>query len=417
MTMTLRAQNAGDLAFFGGPPAFDVKLHVGRPNIGARDRLLERLNDIIDRRWLTNNGVYVREFETRVASLLGVKHCIAMCNGTVALEITIRALGLTGEVLVPSMTFVATAHALEWQAITPVFCDIDPETLTLDPADVERRVTPRTSGIIGVHLFGRACDVGALEDIAARRGLQLMFDASHAFGASHQGALIGRFGAAEVFSFHATKFVNTLEGGAVTTNDDDLAAKIRLMKNFGFAGYDDVRHVGTNGKMNEFSAAMGLTSLEDMDAVIAVNRANHALYRQQLAGLPGVTLRTYNEAERNNYQYIVLQIDADATGIHRDDIVRLLHAENIIARRYFHPGCHRMEPYRSRDASGMDLPVTERVTEQVLSLPTGTAVDSDDIGKVCDRLRHIALNGPALSRRMRSGTEGGTAWIAAGSQA
>ena len=223
--MTVACKTLDEMAVFGGAPAFAEKLHVGRPNIGDRDRLLERINDMLDRRWLTNNGVYVQEFERRVAEILGVKHCIAMCNGTVALEIAIRALGLKGEVIVPSFTFVATAHALQWQEITPVFCDIDPPTHTLDPARVEELITPRTTGIIGVHVWGRPCDVERVGGDRPSARSQLLFDAAHAFGCSHHGRMIGGFGDAEVFSFHATKFFNTFEGGAVVTNDDDLATR------------------------------------------------------------------------------------------------------------------------------------------------------------------------------------------------
>jgi dTDP-4-amino-4,6-dideoxygalactose transaminase len=235
------------LAILGGSPAFAEKLHVGRPNLGDRTRLLERINDIFDQLWLTNGGPYVQELELRVAELVGVKHCIAMCNATVALEIAIRALGLAGEVIVPSFTFVATAHALQWQQITPVFCDIDPLTHNIDPRRIEELITPLTTGIIGVHLWGRACNIEQLEEIARRRNLKLLFDAAHAFGCSYKGKMIGSFGSAEVLSFHATKFLNTLEGGAVVTNDDQLAQKMRLMKNFGFTYYDRTDDVGTNG--------------------------------------------------------------------------------------------------------------------------------------------------------------------------
>ena len=229
-----------DFAILGGVPAFNERLHVGRPNIGDRKRLMEQINDILDRRWLTNAGVYVREFERRVAEMVGVAHCIAMCNGTVALEIAIRALGLEGEVIVPSFTFIATAHALQWQGITPVFCDIDPQTHNIDPARVEQLITHRTTGIIGVHVWGRSCNVEELTSIANKYHLRVLYDAAHAFACSRHGKMIGSFGNAEVFSFHATKFVNTFEGGAVVTNDSDLAARIQLMRNFGFAGYDDV---------------------------------------------------------------------------------------------------------------------------------------------------------------------------------
>ena len=236
------------LAILGGVPAFDVPLHVGRPNIGDREKFLAAASQIFENRWLTNNGPFVQQFEAELARFLGVKHCLTINNATIGLEIAMRALGLSGEVIVPSFTFIASAHALHWLGITPVFGDIDPETHTLDPARVEALITPRTTGIMGVHLWGRPCEVEVLQEIADRYNLKLLYDAAHAFGCSAYGKMIGHFGNAEVFSFHATKFFNTFEGGAVVTNDDDLAAKIRLMKNFGFAGYDKVIYVGTNGK-------------------------------------------------------------------------------------------------------------------------------------------------------------------------
>jgi dTDP-4-amino-4,6-dideoxygalactose transaminase len=388
------------MAIFGGEPAFAEKLHVGRPNIGNRDRLLERINDILDRRWLTNAGVYVQEFERRVADMMGVQHCIAMCNGTVALEIAIRALGLKGEVIVPSFTFIATAHALQWQEITPVFCDIDPRTHTLDPARVEESITPRTTGIIGVHMWGRPCDVERLEWIARRRQLKLLYDAAHAFGCSCNGRMIGSFGDAEVYSFHATKFMNTFEGGAVVTNDADLAAKIRLMKNFGFAGFDNVIYIGTNGKMNEMSAAMGLTALESLDEFIAVNRRNYEQYRRELADLDGLKMVTYDAAQKNNYQYVILELDPHLE-ISRDELVKILHAESIMARRYFYPGCHRMEPYRSYyPHAGLLLPHTEALTKRVFSLPTGTSIDPDAVESICHLVRLAVTHHREIHERL-----------------
>lgn len=391
-----------ELAIFGGAPTFCEKLHVGRPNIGDRRRLLERFNDLLDRRWLTNDGPLVQEFEQRVAELVGVRHCIAICNATIALEIAIRALGLTGEVIVPSFTFVATAHALQWQEITPVFCDVNPHTHNLDPEQVVELITPRTSGIIGVHVWGRACEVEALSEIAQAHGLKLLFDAAHAFACTHNGTMLGNFGDAEVFSFHATKFLNTFEGGAVVTNDDELATKIRLMKNFGFVDYDDVRHIGTNGKMTEISAAMGLTSLESMDEFIGRNRQNYHFYREALSGLPGVEIIVYNEQEKNNYQYVVLEIDAQTAGLDRDRLVQVLHAENVLARRYFYPGCHRMEPYRTLypQARSM-LPQTERLAKRVMSLPNGTSVGQPEIERIARLIRFVLANGHQIAERLR----------------
>jgi dTDP-4-amino-4,6-dideoxygalactose transaminase len=382
MTM-LKIQPELDLAIFGRPPAFAEKVHVGRPNIGNRERLLGRINDMLDRNWLTNDGPYVHEFEKQVAEFVGVRHCVAMCNGTVALEIAIRALGLTGEVLVPSFTFVATAHALEWQEITPVFCDIDPRTHTLDPAQLEKMITPRTTGIIGVHTWGRACDVSALEAIARRHNLQLLFDAAHAFACSYKGKAIGGFGRCEVFSFHATKFFNSFEGGAVVTNDDSLAEKMRLMRNFGFQGNDNVIYIGTNGKMTEVCAAMGLTSLESVDEFVETNRRNYHAYRHTLDGIPGLTLMAYYESEQTNHQYIVVEVDELGAGLSRDEIVQVLIAENVLARRYFFPGCHRMEPYCSYfPHAALVLPETEKLCRRVMVLPNGTSVDESAIARI-----------------------------------
>jgi dTDP-4-amino-4,6-dideoxygalactose transaminase len=377
-----------DLAVCGGSPAFKEKLHVGRHNIGNRKALMHRIDELLDRRWLTNNGPFVREFENKITQLTRTKHCIVMCNATTALEIAIRALELKGEVIIPSFTFVATAHALQWQEITPVFCDIDPLTHTLDPQRVEELITPRTTGIIGVHLWGRACKVDELSEIARRRNLKLLFDAAHAFGCSHQGKMIGNFGDAEVFSFHATKFFNAFEGGAVLTNDDELAKKIRLMKNFGFVDYDEVTYIGTNGKMSEISAAMGLTGLESLDEFISINRHNYIHYRNELNNIPGIKMVEYNEKEKCNFQYIVLEIDERITGIARDEILQILQAEHILARRYFYPGCHRMEPYRSYfPHAHLLLPKTEELAKKVLSLPTGTGVSTQDIIAICQIIR------------------------------
>ena len=215
--------------------------------------------------------------------------------------------------------------------------------------------------------------------------------------------MIGRFGDAEVFSFHATKFINGFEGGAVTTNDDDLAKKMRYMRNFGFSGYDNVEYIGTNGKMTEISAAMGITSLESLDEIVAMNRQNYNLYAQLLDDLPGVTLFKYDYTEKCNYQYIVLEIDEQITGISRDDIVQILHAENVLARRYFYPGCHQMEPYRSYfPHAGLLLPRTALLITRVMSLPTGTAVTSEEIEKLCDICRYVLTHGEIIQNQLRA---------------
>jgi len=390
------------LATLGGVPAFAEPLHVGRPNIGDREQLQKRIDGILDRRWLTNNGPMVCEFEQRLVDFLGVKHCITTCNGTTALMLAIRGLDMQGEVIVPSFTFVATAHALQWQETRPVFCDIDPATHNLDPHQVERHITPRTTGIVGVHLWGRPCDIEALEEIARRRKLSLLFDSSHAFGCSHAGRSIGHFGNAEVFSFHATKFINAFEGGAVVTDNDELAQKLRFMRNFGFSGYDMVEHLGMNAKMPEICAAMGLTCLENLDYFVAVNRRNYHAYRSQLADLPGLRVMEYDERERRNYQYVIAEVDPDTCPLSRDELLQVLHAERILARRYFYPGCHRMEPYRSfYPLAGLTLTQTERISDRVLALPTGTAISHRDIELVASVIRSAIRDAAQVKQAIR----------------
>lgn len=389
-----------DLAIFGGEPLFAEKLHVGRPNIGDKSQILSRISDLLDRKWLANRGPLVKEFEQKIANYLGVKHCISTCNGTIALELAIRALGLKGEVIIPSFTFIATAHALQWQEITPVFCDIDPDTHTINPEKVEAMITPRTTGIIGVHIWGRPCNIEKLSVIAEKHNLKLIFDAAHAFGCSYKQKMIGNFGDAEVLSFHATKFLNSFEGGAIVTNNDELAQKLVLMENFGFSGVDNVTYIGTNGKMTEVCAAMGITSLESIDYFVEANRTNYHIYKENLCNCKGIKLFKYNEDELCNYQYIVLEVDEQVANISRDDLVKVLGAENILARRYFYPGCHRMEPYKSYfPHAGLLLPVTEKISHKVLLLPTGTSVCKKRIQSIADLVHFVVNNANQLAQK------------------
>jgi dTDP-4-amino-4,6-dideoxygalactose transaminase len=366
-------------------PLFLKPLHVGRPNVGNRDRFLKRVHEIFDQMWFTNGGILVQQFEKELTRYLGVKHCIPVCNATLGLEIAIRAIGMQAEVLVPSFTFVATPHSLAWQGITPVFCDVNPLTHNLDIRKIEKKITPRTTGIIGVHVWGNACEIEALTELAKRRNLHLIFDAAHAFGCSHQGKMIGNFGALEVFSFHATKFFNSFEGGAIATNNDDLAAKIRLMKNFGFSAMDQVIFPGTNGKMTEIAAAMGLTSLESINEFIACNKRNYDLYRQCLQSVPGIKVFEHPSEQRHNYQYVILEINEDEFKMNRDSLMEALHSQNVLARRYFFPGCHQMKPYQTNPSAHLEQ--TDALSSRVLSLPNGTSVNERDIRAIASFIR------------------------------
>ncbi len=394
-------QSVEDLAIFGGSLEFGEQLHVGRPNLPDQRKLFSRIERVLESKWLTNDGTNVQEFEKRIADFIGVRNCIATCNATVALEILARAADLQGEVIVPSFTFVATAHSLQWLGIRPVFCDIAADTHCLDPDRIEALITDRTTGIIGVHVWGRPCKVDHLSQIAQDHRLKLFFDASHAFGCSYQDRMIGSFGDAEVFSFHATKFLNTFEGGAIVTNNDYLADTMRQMRSFGFIDYDSVVSVGTNGKMNEVCAAMGLSSLDEMDDFIAVNRTNYHIYKRALPRTNGFLMMHYDEDAKNNFQYVVVKIEEESLGLSRDEILSILWKENVLARRYFYPGCHKMEPYRTMyDLENRELPITDHVAKQVLCLPTGTAVTSDRVLQICDLLTFILENATAIRQRL-----------------
>jgi dTDP-4-amino-4,6-dideoxygalactose transaminase len=394
-----RKTSFGELAVVGGAPLFADPVHIGAPNIGTTDAFLERARAILETRWLSNGGPFVVEFERRIAELIGVEHCVAFCNGTMALEGVARAARLEGEIIAPSFTFVATAHALLWQGLDPVFCDIDETTHNLDPDHVAELITERTTAILGVHLWGRPAYSEKLQALAEKHNLRLFFDAAHAVGCSHQGRPIGSLGDAEILSFHATKVVNSFEGGAALTNDLELAERLRRIRNFGFVGYDEVADVGVNGKMSEIAAAMGLSTLEQLDAFVETNHRNYDRYRQELADLRGVSVLPFDEREQHSRQFVVLELDPRDCPLSRDDLVSILHAENVLARRYFFPGCHRLEPYRSRETS-ITLPVTDAVAARVVSLPTGSAVGLDDVAAISDIVRLAVENADKLPSRL-----------------
>ena len=347
---------------------------------------------MLDRRWLTNNGHYVQKFEQEICDYLEVKYCTVVANGTIALEIMARAAGLYDEVIVPAFTCVATPHALAWQGMTPVFCDIDPLTHNIDPLKVEALITPRTTGILAVHLWGRPCDTDKLELIAIKHDLKIVFDACHAFGNSHQGIMIGNFGDAEAFSFHATKYFNSFEGGAIVTNDEKIAERVKLMVNFGykFQQPNEVYMVGTNGKMTEIAAAMGLVSLDSIDEFTKANLDNYDLYCALLRDVPGITPIKFDARELSNRQHMIVEVDDEIADISRDELVEVLARENILGQRLFCPACHKAQPYLSM-YPGLSLPEAERMSTRTLSLPTSMAVGMDDIVRVCDVIRKAVI--------------------------
>lgn len=363
-------------------------LHVGTPNVGDRQLFDQLVDEMFEQRWFTNNGPLVKRFEEQLCEYLGVKHCVSVCNATTGLQLVCRALELKGEVILPAFTFVATPHAVCWGGLKPVFADVDLSTHTLCPESVLSRINDQTSAILGVHLWGQPCDVEQLQRIAHEHELNLVFDAAHAFSCSHEGRMIGSFGDCEVFSFHATKFFNTFEGGAIATNDDVLADRLRHLKNFGFSGLDGVVELGTNAKMSEISAAMGLSMFGKIDQFAEKNRQNYLHYQSILDDVPGIELFRFQPAERTNWQYVVMLIDEEEFGASRDTIHKHLHRNNILAKRYFYPGCHRVPPYQGDFLSeGRTLKNTDELCQSVLCLPTGSTIEPEEIARVCEVLQ------------------------------
>jgi len=376
------------LALFGERPVFKKPVYAGAPVVehSVRNDYVKSLGGIFDRNVFTNDGPLVRELEKKIAELHGVRHCVALCNATVAQILVLKALDLHGEICLPPFTFVATAHACLWQNLTPVFCDVRKDGM-IDPASVLRVASKKTCAVIGVDLFGNLCDRRALETVCRTLDAKFIVDAAHSFDCGEGARRVGHSGAAEIVSFHATKFFSTFEGGAVLTDDAALDRRLRFLRNFGFRGYDDVGFLGINGKMPEVCAAMGLASLKIREKRRQRLEKNYTLYRRALKDLPGIRLLEVGRSDRSNFHYVVLFVE-EAFGVSRDLLLKVLAAENVIARRYFYPGCHRMEPYRRmRVRTDRGLPVTEELGRKVLCLPSWFANPEKSIAQIGRILR------------------------------
>jgi dTDP-4-amino-4,6-dideoxygalactose transaminase len=325
----------------------------------------------------------VRELESGFCKVLNVDHCLSFSNATIAIELLVQELEITGEVIVPSFTFVATAHAVKRAGAKPVFCDVDDSGLSglMCPKQTERLINERTQAIMPVNVYGNVCDLEAFQTLADKYKLQLIFDSAHSTGTRYRGRNIGSFGRAEVFSLHATKFINAFEGGIITTNDASLAARLKLARNFGFVTYDMVGALGTNAKLSEIHAAMGLTNLECLDEIIGKNRENYEFYSRYLPE-PFRLLRFAPHIE-SNYQYVVVFCPDDL----RDKAVEALKQNEVFARKYFYPGVHRHAPY---DQEGYELPNTDKLAASVICLPTGQEISEADIARICAILGDLA---------------------------
>ena len=386
-------------AVLGGNPQFAARLNIVSPRLPALEQIAEPLREILRTGNLTNNSRYVREFEAALAPRLAVPHAIAVSNATLGLMLALAALKTKGEVILPSFTYCATAHVLHWVGLTPIFADILPDTFTLDPAAVEAAITPRTAAILPVHIYGHPCEVDELAAVARRHGLPLLFDAAHAFGSRYREQLVGQFGDAEVFSFHATKLFPVGEGGCITTGNANLAEYLALVRKFGDPGDENTRFPGTNAKMQEFNAIIGLEMLKVVDQHIANRRSYAAYLIERLGQLPGITFQAIRPYVFMNYQNFAILVDPSEFGLTHDQLFTALAAENIMARKYFYPPLHHHDAYS--EYRGVSLPVTEQVSDRVLCLPFYSEMTEETLDGLCAAMERIQRYAPHVRSLLR----------------
>lgn len=375
-------------AILGDTPVYSTHLPFMRPTLPTWANLNASIQEIITSGILTK-GHYLEVFEEQVAKYLGVKHAIAVSSCTSGLMLVYQGLGLAGEVLVPSFTFMATVHPLVWQGVTPVFIDIDPLTWNINPAQIEAYITSRTTAIVAVHLFGNPAAIETLEAIANRHRLALIFDAAHGFGALHRHAPLGNHGIAEVFSTSPTKLLVTGEGGVVTTNDDTLAQQIRIGREYGNPGTYDSLFAGLNARMQEFSAILGLYSLKMLEENARQRNVLAACYKKHLIPIPGITFQTIHPYNRSSFKDFTVHLDATQFGLNRDELKVALAEEGISTRPYYVPPVHQHVAYQTLGHQQPHLPVTESVAQAVLSLPIYSHMDTECVGKVCQAISRI----------------------------
>lgn len=362
-------------------------IHVTRPSLPPLEEFVDSLRDIWESRWLTNSGLYHDRFESALAEHLGVAHVSLFCNGTIALQVGLHALEISGEVITTPYSFPATTHAVHWNHCTPVFCDIDPTTCNMDPSGIESLITPRTTCILPTHVYGIPCDDDPVRRVADKHKLRVFYDAAHAFGVKSDNGSILSLGDLSMVSFHATKVFNTAEGGALITDDPGLKDYIEFLRNFGFADETTVVAPGTNGKMNELQAAYGLLQLKYIDGEIEKRRRVAQLYRSRLQDVPGVRLLAVADDLHWNYGYFPVFIDEAQYGRSRDELYEALQARGIYGRRYFYPLISEFPAYRDLASAAPDrLPVATHVSRQVICLPIYADLDLTQVEDICDEI-------------------------------
>lgn len=363
------------------------KIYVTRSSMPYLDEFIEEIRDIWDSHWLTNMGAKHHEFQKALMDYLGVANVDLLTNGHMALELSMQALNLQGEVITTPFTFASTTHAIVRNNLDPIFCDINLDDFTIDVTKIEELITDRTSAIVPVHVYGNICNVEEIERISQKYGLKIIYDAAHAFGVTYKGKGIGTFGDASCFSFHATKVFNSIEGGAVSFTDDEFGRRIYSLKNFGIKDEETIDGIGTNAKMNEFCAAMGLCNLNHIDAEIAKRKMVVEHYRSRLEGVQGIRLNTIQTSVTPNYAYFPVVFDETVFGANRDEVYNRLAKNDIFARKYFFPLTNAFDCFHDRyDAN--QTPVARYISEHILTLPLYADIALSDVDRICD----IVLN-------------------------
>lgn len=360
----------------------DSIILVTRSSMPSMEEYIEEIRSIWDSHWLTNMGEKHKALQAELQKYMGVPAVELLTNGHMALELSLQAMNLQGEVITTPFTFASTTHAIVRNGLEPVFCDIDPETYTMDVTQIDRLITDRTCAILPVHVYGNVCNIEEIERIAHKYGLKVLYDAAHTFGETYKGQGIGNFGDASCFSFHATKVFNTIEGGAVCYRDPDMGRRLYELKNFGIHGPEEVDAVGANAKMNEFCAAMGLCNLRHVDEEIAKRRAVVERYREHLEGVDGLRLNVQQPEVRSNYAYFPVVFDENLFGASRNEVMDALAQNGIGARKYFYPLTNTFECFHGKydvDAT----PVALHVAKRVLTLPLYADLSMEDVDRIC----------------------------------
>ncbi|MGA2159067.1 MAG: DegT/DnrJ/EryC1/StrS family aminotransferase [Dehalococcoidia bacterium] len=367
---------------------FKEPIYVTRPLLPDLKEFNKELEEIWASKWLSNNGPKHQKLEEEIGRLLKVPYISLFNNGTIALIVAINSLRLSGEVITTPFTFPATPHVLAWNGIKPIFCDIDEQTMNIDVDKIEKMITPKTTAILGVHVFGVPCDVLGIQSIADRYGLKVIYDAAHAFDTEVDGTCIGNFGDISAFSFHATKLFHTAEGGALTFSDPNLKPRIDLLKNFGIKNEDEVLMPGINGKMNEIQAALGLVNLKYIGGETEKRKKIVETYNSYLNGIEGISIRKLSPNIRYSYQYYVIRIDREKFGLSRDEVYSRLKEYNIFSRKYFYPLCSDYVCYRQLpSANPHHLPMAKKIVDEVLCLPLYGGLSIDSAEKICEILK------------------------------